>query len=153
MRRRLAEDLQSDFDYAIHLGQAPGAAKIRLEAIGLNVAPTEDSAAPGPGSEPLVLDGPVAYQTALPLGGWAEKLRRGGIPTQVSYHAGTYLCNATLYLSQYLADHGPRKTQSVFIHLPLELSQVIENGPEYPAWPRATLAAAVRLILDELAGD
>ena len=37
MRKRLSKDLEADYDYALHLGQAPGAACVRLEAIGINV--------------------------------------------------------------------------------------------------------------------
>ncbi len=151
MRKQLSDDLDGDFDYAVHLGQAPGSTRISLEAVGLNlVGPDPPSIEP---RVPLVADGPVAYQTPLPLDQWATKLRQAGIPCGVSYHAGTYLCNATLYLSQYLADHRPSKTQPIFIHLPLELSQVVEDGKDAPALPRTTMAAAVRMLLDELAGD
>src|SRR3982751_5617144 len=34
---RLEEDLAKNFDYALHLGQAPGSSRIQLEAIGLNI--------------------------------------------------------------------------------------------------------------------
>ena len=49
-------------------------------------------------AKPLVPDGPVAYQSQLPLGSWAELLRQAGIPARVSYHAGTYLvqCDSLL---------------------------------------------------------
>ena len=35
MKERLAADLSANFDYALHVGQAPGSSRIQLEAIGL----------------------------------------------------------------------------------------------------------------------
>ena len=67
--------------------RAPG--RIQLEAIGVNIG---GSSSQSPDQfRPLVDDGPVAYRSELPLGEWSVKLRRAGIPAQVSYHAGTLL--------------------------------------------------------------
>jgi pyroglutamyl-peptidase len=148
VQERLAADLEANFDYALHLGQAPGSGRIQLEAMGLNVE------AAGPDEfRPLVPDGPAAYQSVLPLPLWARKLREAGIPSRVSYHAGTYVCNATLYLSHYFAERGGLKTRSTFVHLPLDLAQVVHADRDTPAWPRKTLATAIGLILEELASD
>ena len=125
MKTRLESDLSEKFDYALHLGQAPGSSRIQLETIGLNVG---GSSSQSPDQyRPLVDDGPVAYRTALPMADWAVKLRRAGIPAQVSYHAGTYLCNATLYFCHYLIQRMSLPTQSAFIHVPLDISQVVNE--------------------------
>ncbi len=148
MKERLATDLAANFDYALHLGQAPGSSRIQLEAIGLNVG---GSSSQSPDQyRPLLDDGPVAYRTALPLADWAVKLRRAGIPAQVSFHAGTYLCNATLYWSHYLAERMSLATQSAFIHVPLDVSQVVNEPHGTASLPASFSAQAVRLILDEL---
>jgi len=149
MRKRLTDDLDGDFDYALHLGQAPGTGNVQLEAVGLNVGGSSEQTPDE--YKPLVAEGPVAYRSDLPLADWADKLRKAGIPSQVSYHAGTFLCNATLYLSHYLAEQKRLKTRSTFIHLPLEISQTLRNSEDLAAMPVGTLVAAVRLILDELA--
>ena len=148
MKTRLAADLKSNFDYSIHLGQAPGSSRIQLEAIGLNIG---GSSSQSPDQyRPLVEEGPVAYRTPLPLDDWAVKLRRAGIPAQVSFHAGTYLCNATAYWSHYLAEQMALRTRSVFIHVPLDVSQVVNEPHGTPSLPITISAQAVRLILDEL---
>jgi pyroglutamyl-peptidase len=151
MKQRLAQDLEANFDYAIHLGQAPGIGRIHLEAVGLNVGGSK-----GENPDlfaPLVHDGPVAYRSTLPLAAMSAKLRRAGIPAQLSYHAGTYLCNATLYYSCYLAERLGLDTQAAFVHLPLDLSQTIEFAENLPALPAAISAAALRLIVEELADE
>jgi pyroglutamyl-peptidase len=148
MKERLAADLSGKFDYAIHLGQAPGSSRIQLEAIGLNIG---GSSSQSPDQyRSLVDDGPVAYRTELPLADWAVKLRRAGIPAQVSYHAGAYLCNATLYWSRYLAERMALATESAFIHVPLDVSQVVNEPHGAASLPCSISAHAVRLILEEL---
>ena len=148
-RERLAKDLDGDFDFAIHLGQAPGSTRIRLEAIGLNVGGSShdhpDTLAP------LAHDGPLAYRSQLPLASWAQQLRSAGIPAQVSFHAGTYLCNALLYLSLHLAQRRGLRTQAAFLHLPLDTSQAIDERSETAALPATLSAEAIRIILADLA--
>ncbi len=148
LQARLAEDLAGNFDYALHLGQAPGSSRIQLEAIGLNIG---GSSSQSPDQfRTLVDDGPVAYRTSLPVSDWAVKLRRANIPAQVSFHAGTYLCNATLYLTHYLIQQSSVKTQAAFIHLPLDISQVVNEPHGTASLPVNVSAHAVRLILEEL---
>src|SRR4051794_17606849 len=64
-RQRLSDDLSSNFDFALHLGQAPGIARVHLEAVGINVG-GHSSQTPD-AFQPLVANGPVAYQSQLPL--------------------------------------------------------------------------------------
>ncbi|MBI3839578.1 MAG: pyroglutamyl-peptidase I [Planctomycetia bacterium] len=149
VKERLASDLQANYDYAVHLGQAPGSTRIQLEAIGINVG---GSSSQSPDQfRPLVEGGPIAYRSPLPLGDWAVRLRKAHIPARVSYHAGTYLCNATLYLSCYMAERLALKTKAAFIHLPLDLSQTAGEAQELASLPAATSAEAMRLVLDDLA--
>ncbi|HVX64126.1 MAG TPA: pyroglutamyl-peptidase I [Pirellulales bacterium] len=147
-KERLAQDLKANYDYALHLGQAPRSATIRLEEIGLNVG--GGCHEPVERLHPLAADGPTAYRTSLPLGDWSAKLRQAGIPSQVSYHAGTYLCNAMLYWSHYLSEQLGLRTRSAFIHLPLDISQTLGEREELPSLPAGVSAAALRLILNEL---
>ena len=148
VKEKLANDLRADYDYALHLGQAPGSTRIQLESIAINVG---GSSMQLPDQfQPLVHGGPTAYRSPLPLGPWSVRLRELGIPAQVSYHAGTYLCNATLYFSCYLAERMGLKTRSAFIHLPLDLSQTSAQAQELASLPATTSAAALRIILDDL---
>lgn len=151
VRERLLQDLPGH-DYAIHLGQAPGSTSVQLESIGVNVeaASVEDLDQP----QPLVPDGPIAYQSRLPLAAWAGRLREADIPARVSYHAGTYLCNATLYLTHFLCETHGWPVRATFIHLPLAVSQAIHtaNAHQPPSMPSAMAADALQLILQQL-GD
>ncbi len=149
VKEKLAGDLRADYDFALHLGQAPGSTRIQLEAIAINVG---GSSSQSPDQfQPLVQGGPTAYRSPLPLDQWSIRLREARIPAQVSYHAGTYLCNATMYFSCYLSERMGLKTRSAFIHLPLDLSQASEQAHELASLSATTSAAALRIILDDLA--
>jgi pyroglutamyl-peptidase len=149
VKERLAGDLKADYDFALHLGQAPGSTRIQLEAFAVNIG---GSSYQSPDQfRPLVEGGPAAYRSTLPLGDWSVQLRARGIPAQVSYHAGTYLCNATLYFSCYLAERMELKTQAAFIHLPLDPAQTASQAQDLASLSAATSADALRQILAELA--
>lgn len=148
-RTRLWRDLSAGYDYAIHLGQATSRAVIELEMFGLNIGglPSDDPTK----YQPLEPDGPAAYRSTLPLADWVAKLRLRGIPAQVSYHAGAYLCNALLYWSQHFADREGLPTQSTFVHIPLEPTQVVESARSLASLPATMSAAALRCLIGELA--
>ena len=149
VRRRLEKDLEAEFDFALHVGQAPGSAAVQLEAVGINVG---GSSQQHPDEyKPLVENGPVAYRSALPLSEWAGKLREAGIPAQVSYHAGTFLCNATLYLTHDIIGRQKLPTRATFIHLPLSPQQVLDEHRPAPSLSEATSAEALRLVLEQMA--
>ncbi len=146
---RLKKDLLANYDYALHLGQAPGTAAVKLEAIGLNIGGRSEQRAED--FRRLVEDGPVAYQSALPLAAWSRLLRADGIPTSMSYNAGSYLCNATLYLSHYFADTMELKTRSAFIHLPLNHTQTIKQNDDLPAMSSEMAAKTLGIVVRQLA--
>lgn len=146
MRERLEHDLTDQIDHIVMLGQAPGRSQIDLETIGLNRALARHGAA----AEPLVADGPVAYATTLPADVICREIRSVGIPCSVSYHAGTYLCNAALYLSLHLIAERKLATTAIFIHLPLDPTQAAQQPHPDPSLPTEKSAMAIRILLSHL---
>lgn len=147
-RARLFDDLAANYDFALHLGQAPGISRVHLEAIGVNIG--GHSTQTPEQFQPLVPGGPAAYQSSLPLGEWSAQIRELGVPCQVSYHAGTYLCNALLYLTHHIVREQRLKTRATFIHLPLAPTQVLGERQDWPSLPSSQSAEAVRLIVRAL---
>lgn len=142
----LEADLGENFDLAIHLGQAQQTGRIRLEAVGLNVG-TLPGRLEGE-TFALIADGPPAYQVDLPLSVWAEQLRSEGYPAYVSHHAGTYLCNATLYWGRHFIERHGLKTQTCFVHVPLDISQVAGLPGDYLTLPSMIVAQGVARIIN-----
>jgi pyroglutamyl-peptidase len=140
----LRRDLQTNYDLAIHLGQSPGCPVIKLESVGLNTLSDGSLITP---------DGPDAYRSRLPLEQVANRLNDQGIPSERSHHAGTYLCNATLYLSQHFSQSFAMQTQSVFIHIPLTPAQAAKHINErLPSMNTSLASAAIAFVMEELVG-
>jgi pyroglutamyl-peptidase len=146
---KLQEDLAANYDYALLLGQSPGIGRIHLEAVGIHVG-GHSSQSPDE-FRPLIDGGPVAYRSSLPLDHWAAAVRQSGIPCQVSYHAGTYLCNALLYLTHFFVEQQRLKTRTAFIHLPLCPAQILGQRQDLPSMTSQEAARAIRIILDQVA--
>lgn len=149
-RQMLADDLAAHYTLAVHLGQSPYARAIQLEAVALNVGGPPD--VPPEHYQPLEADGPVAYRTPLPLDRLASGLREQGIAAQVSYHAGTYLCNAVYYWSHYLAARLGLSTIPLFVHLPLVPEQ-LALPPFTPLPPAVSMPPAPMLPPAAMAAD
>ena len=148
LRERLDQDLQHPLDAVIHLGQAPGSPAIRLEALAVNsVGCITDQ---GKELPTLVESGPVAFRSGMPLGRFKQTLGDARIPAEVSYHAGTFLCNAVMYLTHLRFYQQQVHTPVAFIHLPLATEQVVAQGRSMPSLPAQTLAQAVRLAIEEV---
>ena len=141
LKQLLREDLCDDYDFAIHLGQSPGSTVIKLESVGLNLRTN---------GEPLIVDAPTAYRSDLNLHQCHERLVAAGIPTVISHHAGTYLCNAALFFSHHFSQEMGRRTESLFVHLPLTPAQVASDGTTLASMSTPMQSAAIALILDEL---
>lgn len=151
-RQQLERDLENPYDYSIHLGQSARASHLEIETIAINVA--EIIVDGRRKHQTLCADGPTAYQTGLPADELCDLVNEEGVPCRVSHHAGTYLCNATFYWSQYLSEQLGLKMQSVFIHLPLAPQQLgdVRDGEQtgQPLAPDQS-AFALRSILKRLA--
>jgi pyroglutamyl-peptidase len=94
-----------------------------VERIAVNLADFEidDNAGARATDEPLEDDGPVAPETRLPVREIKAALLARGIPARLSYAAGTYLCNATMFRLLGLTD-----VPVGFIHVPYSSAQVAE---------------------------
>ena len=148
VRQRLKNDLDAQYDIALHLGQAPLATCLMLECIGLNVGGHSEQLPEE--CRTLIEDGPVAYRSQLPLAEWASLLRERGIPAQVSYHAGTFLCNATLYLTHHFIQLHGYKTRATFLHLPLDPSQSTDESQQPPTLSASDAARAIRIVIEQI---
>lgn len=140
----LESDLAAGFDFALHLGQAPGSTCLALELFALNAFAADAVST----VDRLATDGPAAFATQLPLQPWAVALSRQGIPSRVSTHAGTYLCNAVYYWNQWLCQQEGYNTQSAFIHLPLAPEQAAQSHQREPSMHTELAADGIRRVVD-----
>lgn len=148
LQSRLDLDLAQGVDAVLHLGQAPGSSGIQLESIALNIAGVGMNSNNDFGE--LVHDAPVAYRTRYPVGKWAQELKSTGIPSQVSYHAGTYLCNAAMYLSHHWFARRHEQPLVGFLHLPLTPEQTVGEYAGLPSMSTSVTSHALKWIIDRI---
>lgn len=90
-----------------------------VEQVALNIGEHHYRAA-GPGSPfPLAEGAPAAQESTLNLPPLVANLLAAGIPARLSFHAGTYLCNAVYYHALAWARDRSPVPQVAFIHMPL----------------------------------
>ena len=114
----------------IALGVARGRPAISLERIALNL---DDASAPDNAGElrqgvPIAADGPLAYESTLPLHDLLAALKARGIPAHISNHAGAYLCNHVFYSARHHLTRAGRPIPCGFIHVPAVGDPADGNG-------------------------
>ena len=129
-------------DVVICLGQAEGRSAITPERVAINIddARIPDNAGNKPTDAPIVVDGPDAYFSTLPVKNLVTVIESVGAPAALSLSAGTFLCNHVFYALQHHC--RDRKIESGFIHVPLMESQ----GSEFPGLPTLKLEVLVKGI-------
>ncbi len=160
LQEKLHKDLKQGFDVVLHMGQSPGASSIKLEAIALNAAGCLEDR--GDELDEIIPGGPLAYRSNMPLSRWASLLRSHQIPTIVSYHAGTFLCNAVMYLSHHALMPATGKKQTSkkrqdpcrvgFVHLRSPQNKWLHTGNRCLVAAQR-LSRAMRLLLDDLQNE
>ena len=110
-------------DVILCVGQAGGrnAVTPELVAINLRYAKIPDNKGYQPKDEPIVPSGDAAYFSTLPVRKIAEAVNAAGVPSQVSYSAGAYVCNDVLYT--LLSRFQNSQTRVGFIHIPYSNEQ------------------------------
>ena len=133
----------------VHLGLAAGRARLSLERVAVNVMDYAIPDARGAvhRDAPCVAGGPVAYASTLPLRAILDELTADGIPAHLSYTAGTYLCNYTLYTTLHAVAVRRRAIPAAFIHLPLLPAMVAARGLEEPSMDLAVMVRALDVVL------
>jgi pyroglutamyl-peptidase len=135
----------------LSIGQAGGRSDISIEKVGLNLnhASIPDNDGNKPNDQPIAADGPVAYYTTIDVRKTYEDLKEAGIPAQISYSAGTYVCNnitygALHYLATKQKDDGIKYG---FIHIPFLPSQAANKRKPEPSMALSLVLKAIKRII------
>ena len=105
------------------IGQAGGRSMMTPEMVGINLrhGRIPDNQGNQPQDQPCVAGGENAYFTTLPVRRMADAINAAGVPSQVSYSAGAYVCNDLLYT--LLSHYKESDTRVGFLHLPYSTEQ------------------------------
>ena len=113
-------------DVVICIGQAGGRSAITPEKVAINLM--DGRIADNAGYQPIDVtiqeDGETAYFTSLPVKAMVQNIKDAGIPSALSYTAGSYVCNYLMYTLLYLIDKKYPNIRGGFIHVPYVPEQV-----------------------------
>lgn len=139
-----AEEIGADIVLSIGLAGGRDAITPEMVAINLRHAVIEDNHGYMPKDETIVKDGENAYFTGLDIRKAVDKINEAGIKAQVSYSAGTFVCNDVFYC---LSDHFKgTKTKVGFCHIPYA-SELMDKTP---AMSLDTIVKALTILIETL---
>ncbi len=134
-----------EFAMLFFIGQAGGRKNISVERVALNWidAPISDNAGIQPVDEEIIKGGEKALFTVLPVKAMVQALREKDIPGELSYFAGTYVCNYLYYLGLV------NNRKSCFIHVPFATSQKKEPHLPIDTMTNGLLACLEAVIFEK----
>ncbi|HCQ7757137.1 pyroglutamyl-peptidase I [Citrobacter sp. 50677481] len=130
------------------VGQAGGRSDITVERVAINVddARIADNKGQQPVDMPIVIDGPAAWFSTLPIKAMVSAMREAGVPASVSQTAGTFVCNHVMYgLLHKLS--GLSEVKGGFIHIPY-LPQQAAAHPGAPSMAAETVRQALEIAIE-----
>lgn len=142
-------------DFVICVGQAAGRNKISLERIGLNLmdATIVDNDGFMPKDIPIYDDGETAYFSNLPLKDILQYLKENNVSSEISYSAGTFVCNTSLYHLLYLINKQNLDFKAGFIHIPLINEQLKARDKTVFAMELSEIVEALVLAIASLSDN
>lgn len=134
-------------DLVIATGLASNRGEVTPERVAVNLAdariPDNDGAQPV--DEPCVPGAPDAYFATLPVKAVSAAIAAAGIPSSVSYSAGTFVCNHVMFTARDAAPGIP----AGFVHVPWDTASAPPGSPSLPLTDIArALTIAIRTALN-----
>jgi pyroglutamyl-peptidase len=114
--------------FVVALGLAMSAPVVRVEKYAINAASfgvADNEGARPVGGVPIDPAGPAGRAATWPVDAIVEALLDADIPARASYHAGTHLCNFTLYTYLDALEATGSRAPCGFLHLPYLPEQIV----------------------------
>jgi pyroglutamyl-peptidase len=139
--------IQHSPDAWIGVGMS-SAAVVEAEMVGINWRDFDvpDVGGKKIGRSAIIEDGPAAYFATLPNYECVDAIRSAGVPSEVSFHAGTHLCNQMLYTTSHLIKARGMRTLAGFIHVPRTPATLFELDDSRMSKPSMNLAQSCEAV-------
>lgn len=117
-------------DVTFCIGQAGGRIGLTPERVAINLddARIEDNEGNQPVDSPIFEDGKNAYFTSLPVKAMVQKIKDAGVPSSISYTAGTFVCNHLMYGVLYYIEKEFPGMKGGFMHVPYLHEQAVSRA-------------------------
>ncbi len=135
-------------DFVICVGQAGGRYNITPEVVAINKddARIADNNGGQPSDRKIKDDGENAYFSTLPYKAIVKALHDAEIPAQLSYTAGTFVCNHLFYGLMYAINKQYPKMRGGFIHVPFSNRQALSKT-NTPFMNTETISKALEIAI------
>lgn len=149
--RRLLAELRPDA--VLCVGQALGRAALTPEKIAINwmAGSIPDNAGRLCTGEPIFPGEADGLFSTLPLDKMVSAMRQAGVPASVSYTAGAYVCNCTMYHLMHLLRAHP-DVPGGFLHVPCTCEQALAR-PGTPSLPLPLIAQGLAAAISAIAAQ
>ena len=139
-------------DIVLSIGQAGGRNEITIEKVAINLleARIKDNDGYQPLDKPIKEDGETAYFTNLPIKGMVAHIKENNIPANISYTAGTFVCNSVMYNILYLIDKKFPHIKGGFIHVPFLPEQAVLKNPIPSSMSLDMISKAIELAIEAI---
>ena len=140
---------QAKADVVLCVGQAGGRSAVTPEYAALNVraAKLADNKGVCLAGERIAPDAPDGLFATVPVQKMADAIRSAGLPGEISYHAGTFVCNDVMY--SLLLHYRNSAVQVGFIHVPFLPEQATNGQPSLSLNQIADALQAAILSMEE----
>ncbi|MGC8562041.1 MAG: hypothetical protein ACP5UZ_05610 [Thermoplasmata archaeon] len=126
IEKRFRQELERGYDIIINTGLSPGRSVIGIEKIAVNWqgdSKDEEGKLSKPGR--IIEEAPDGMFSRLPVEDILHSLRSSKIPSEISFSAGTFLCNKIFFYSLYYSS-----ARAGFIHFPVDSESSLDG--KYP---------------------
>jgi len=139
-------------DVVLSIGQAGGRFDISVERVAVNIADGRipDNEGNQPIDQTIREGGENAYFASVPVKAIVEKIRARGIPSSVSYTAGSYVCNFIMYCVLHSIATKHPGIRAGFIHVPFMTSQAIGKPVNTPTMSIQTISSAIEAAIEAI---
>src|SRR5262245_26005609 len=136
-------------DVVLSLGVAQTRTAVSLERVALNLddCDTPDNAGVVTSGRLIDPAAPLAYFSTLPLDSLLAALKLAAIPTAISNHAGTFVCNRVFFSARHEIEVVGLRARCGFVHVPAVAD---EARPDRPGLPLAAMLRAAEVCLAAL---
>ena len=95
--------------------------------------------------------GPDAYFATIPTREIVDALREQGIPAQLSYSAGTFVCNNLLYCALHESERSNPAPRCGFVHVPYLPEQTKDGNA--PSMGLEMMVKALHIAVEAIAEE
>lgn len=141
-------------DAVISIGQAGGRTAITPELVGINLrnAGIEDNEGNKPKFEKISEYGDDGLFSTLNVREIVENIKAAGIPAELSYSAGTFVCNDVLYSVLSYVKENNLDIIAGFIHVPFIPGQVV-NKKNMPSMSLDNMKTGIEIAIKTISKE